>query len=350
MTSGSATQDVLESRPAALSVAEAEALAWDAYRLRGRARPLTSERDQNFHLLVGNGAQYVLKIANPAEDPAVAEMQTLALRHVADADPGLPTPRVVPTAAGELSTELAGADGPQVVRLLTFLPGVLLHQATASAAQRRSLGAAHARLGLALRGFSHPAQDHVLLWDLKQAPGLRKLLPHVADPGRRAQCEQALDAFDANVAPILPRLRAQVVHNDLNPHNVVVDPADTDRVSGVLDFGDMVRTPLICDVAIAGSYQLGGAGLDGLCDYLGAYHRTSPLEGEELDRLFDLAAMRMAMSVLISEWRAGRYPENAEYILRNHPAAARGLAYLADLGRAAFDREVRRACAVEASR
>lgn len=334
------TQDVLQSRPAALTEAQAGALARDLFGVVGQASALTSERDQNFRLRADDGAQYVLKIANPAEDAGVAEMQTLALIHVAERDAGVPTPRVVRTRAGGLSAVHAG----QTVRLLTFLDGVLLHQAPATPAQRRALGAAHARLTLALQGFSHPAEDHVLLWDLKQAADLRRLLPHVPDAGRRAQAQAALDAFDANVAPALSALRWQVVHNDLNPHNVVVDPDDTDRISGILDFGDMVRTPLVCDVAVAGAYQLGGAGLDGFCDYLGAYHAALPLDAVERRLLHDLVVMRMAMSVLISEWRAALYPENAAYILRNHPAAARGLAQMAEIGREAFDRAIHRTC------
>lgn len=39
--------------------------------------------------------------------------------------------------------------------------------------------------------------------------------------------------------------------NDFNMDNVLVDPALPSRISGVLDFGDMVHTPLICDMAIA---------------------------------------------------------------------------------------------------
>lgn len=343
------TASALESPPASLSTAAAEALALDVYGLAAQARPLVSERDQNFHLRARDGAEYVLKITNAAEDPAVAEMQTLALRHVAAADPGAVVQRVVPTASGALSAVLPGPTGDQIVRLMTFLPGVMLHRAASTPAQRRSLGAAHARLTLALQGFSHPAQDHVLLWDLKQAPSLRRLLPFVGDAGRRALAEAALDRFEARVAPILPGLPAQVVHNDLNPHNVVVDPDDTDRVCGILDFGDMVATPRVCDTAIAASYQL-AHGLEALCDYVAAYHAALPLAPAELETLYDLVAMRMATSVLISEWRAGRYPENAEYILRNHPAAVTGLERLAHAGRAAFDAAVRAACATELRR
>ncbi len=41
--------------------------------------------------------------------------------------------------------------------------------------------------------------------------------------------------------PQLAGLRHQVIHNDLNLHNVLVDPKDGARVAGVIDFGDMVR-------------------------------------------------------------------------------------------------------------
>ena len=47
----------------------------------------------------------------------------------------------------------------------------------------------------------------------------------------------------------MPRLRAQVVHNDLAPTNVLVD--DRLAVTGIIDFGDLTRTALICDLAIA---------------------------------------------------------------------------------------------------
>jgi hydroxylysine kinase len=35
----------------------------------------------------------------------------------------------------------------------------------------------------------------------------------------------------------------------------------------------------------------------------------------------DLVAMRAAMTIIISAWRARKTPENAPYLLRNAPAA-----------------------------
>ena len=51
-------------------------------------------------------------------------------------------------------------------------------------------------------------------------------------------------------------MRAQVVHNDLAPTNVLVD--DTLAVTGITDFGDMTHTALVCDLAVAAADVLSG--------------------------------------------------------------------------------------------
>ena len=67
-----------------------------------------------------------------------------------------------------------------------------------------------------------PGRDPSPTWDIKRLPQLRPWLPAVA-ADRRPAIEAVLDRFDEQVAPVLPRLRAQVVHNDLAPTNVLVD-------------------------------------------------------------------------------------------------------------------------------
>ena len=71
------------------------------------------------------------------------------------------------------------------------------------------------------------------------------------------------------------------------------------------------------------------------------------LEAKELDLLFDLIAMRMAMTILITEWRARRYPENRSYILKNHPAATLGLARLGEISRDYALAQFRKVCGLE---
>lgn len=295
----------------------AAAAALRHFGLSGTLSPLTSERDVNYRLETATGT-FVLKLANPAERADVTDFQTKALVHLEPA--GLPVPRVIRSLTG--ATEVGIPKG--VLRLLTYLDGDLMAHATPSAGLRRSMGTMAARLTRGLQGFVHPAADHVLQWDIKQAAGLVPLLPDL-DPDLRDLAETVLIRFAEKVAPALPDLRWQVGHNDLNPHNILVSP-DHSHVTGILDFGDMVRTPLVCDLAVAASYQVDPAQpVPSLIDFVSAYHATLPLSEPEAALIIDLIKTRWLTTLCITTHRAARHPENAAYILRNAPLARDGL-------------------------
>jgi Ser/Thr protein kinase RdoA (MazF antagonist) len=121
-------------------------------------------------------------------------------------------------------------------------------------------------------------------------------------------------------------LRRQVIYNDLNFHNVLVDPQDPDRIAGIIDFGDIIAAPLINDLAVAASYQLGGeAGRAQAAEFIAAYHRALPLRDEEIRLLPLLIEARLAMTLLITGYRARLHPQNAAYILRNNASARAAL-------------------------
>ncbi len=109
------TETVLEAQAPAFSAREAEAIAQRDFDIQASAHPLDSERDQNFRLRAKNGSEWVLKIANPAENPALLDMQTQALLHIAQVDPSLPIPRVKVTPNGALFHEIDGADGRRFI-------------------------------------------------------------------------------------------------------------------------------------------------------------------------------------------------------------------------------------------
>ena len=313
----------LTTAPPTLPEAEAAALARSHFGLTGTLTQLTSERDLNYRLTTPTGA-YVLKLANPAEPAAVTRFQTLALIHLEATT--LPVPRVIRTLSGQ--TEVDTPHG--ILRLLTWLDGHPQHLTQRSPTQCAAMGAIAASLTLGLGGFSHPAAAHVLQWDIKHAATLRPLLPFIAE-AHRPLATETLDRFDRDLAPHLPALRAQVVHNDLNPHNVLTDPHNPDQITGILDFGDMVQTALICDAAVTAAYQIDPATpRASLQTFATAYHATLPLTPLEARLLPDLTATRLLTTLAVASARAARYPDNAAYILRNVPAAAAALTALAN--------------------
>lgn len=305
-------------------------LARSLFGVTGRLDRLTSERDLNFRLTTPQGERFVLKIGNAAEPVAVTNFQTMALLHIAARDPSLPVPRVIRAGDGRAEVPLPGGE---VVRLLGWVDGHPMHGFTSNTVLRQSLGATAAQLTRALQGFDHEAADHELLWDIRNAAGLGQYLPSVTDARLHDLAALWLERFGADIAPALADLPWQVVHADLNPFNVLTDPQGR-YVTGILDFGDMVRTPRICDLAVAASYHADPAHpLETLAEVLAAWHRVLPLTPHEARLIPDLIAMRMVLTVVIASWRAGLYPENAAYILRNVAASGAGLAALTATGR-----------------
>lgn len=339
--------DTLAVPAPAIDPATARHLLQQHYGMTGVVQRLTGERDQNFLVKSLQGRDYLLKISHPAEDLATTDFQTQALLHIVRTDPTLPIPHVINTCSGEAWKFLAwDGQAPRAVRLLSYLQGDLLTKVPHSVALRQHLAAMLARLTIALRGFFHPAAGHDLHWDLKHAGELRGLLTHVPDKKRRRLAELFLDSFDKHAGPQLGRLRAQVVHNDLNDYNVLVDPTNHDRVAGILDFGDMVHTALVNDLAIAASYRLtdGRDPLGAVSEFVAAYHAVLPLEPMEIDLLFDLMTTRLVTVVAISGWRAQRHSENRDYILRNNALSWARLERCAAVSRAQAQQTLRRAC------
>ncbi|WP_324752814.1 phosphotransferase [Roseovarius sp. Pro17] len=342
--------DLLAHDAPAITPAMGADLARDIYGVTGDIRPLSAEKDANFHIRLGNGEEALLKVTNAVEDRGVTHMQTAALMHLAATDPTLPVQRVCQTLTGTSSAIVTGPNGDaHVVRLMSYLDGTILSNATPGPRLYAALGGLLARLTLGLRGFFHPSAGHVLQWDIKQAHRLRPMLDAIEDDDLRRRLTATIDRFDADIAPRLPHLRAQVVHNDFNPHNLLVDGAQATRATGIIDFGDMVHTPVACDLAVACSYQIseGDTPLERIVQLIQGYSAALPLEDQELELLPDLMRLRHATTLTIGAWRARRYPENAAYILRNTAASLRGMDALDRIGTDAAIETLHRATQTE---
>ncbi|BES85075.1 homoserine kinase [Pectobacterium araliae] len=302
-----------------VSCQQALAIAQQEYGLFGQMTLLQGERDMNFCLTVTPDERYMLKVINTAEPADVSDFQTALLLHLARQAPELPVPRIRLTKNGRAET-VVEIDGVVLrVRLVSYLVGMPQHLASSSTALMSQLGSTLAQLDNALHHFIHPAANRSLLWDISRAGQVRPYLDFVSAPQQYQHLQRIFDRYDSHVAPELTTLRHQIIHNDLNPHNVLVDGTSPTRVTGIIDFGDAVFAPLICEVATALAYQIGEGQdlLEHVLPFVAAYHHHMPLTPEEIALLPDLIATRMALTLTIAQWRASRYPDNREYLLRN---------------------------------
>ena len=338
--------DPLETTPPAFDDEAVRRILRDRFGVEATSlTPLAGERDQNFRADTADGRRLLFKISNPADGLSTVEMQAAALRHIERVDPGLPVMRPLPDVVGEPWVEVRGPDGRNYpVRLFTFLPGRVTANTALTTEAIRSFGQTAARLGRALRGFFHPAADYEILWDLTHAAKLRLLLKHLSDAARRAQVERVLDRFGARVEPVLPTLRAQVIHGDMSLDNVLLD--DGLRVSGIVDFGDMTHAPLVCDLAVSVADVLHGRddAIDAAEVLIGGYVSVTPLEDEEAGLLADLVAARLATEVTVAAWHGGLFPGNAAYAASGEPGARAFLGAIEAMGFDAVTRRFRDAC------
>jgi hydroxylysine kinase len=296
------------------------ALVRQHYGLEARVTRLTGERDENFRLTADDGAEYVLKIANPAESPAETDLQTAALLHIEKTDPELPCPRVLRDRTGGTHVRFGDDCGAQrTARVLTFLPGRLLGASIRSQRQRAACGRMGARMTLALRGFEHPAENRSIVWDVRHTRHMRWLLEELPGFPYQSAARELLERLVPRIESQLPHLRHQMVHNDLNPLNILVDSTDEERVTGVIDFGDMTHTALIADVAVCAAELIAPECSDpkeaheSILDVTSAYHECVPLLQNELALLGALVAARLLMTLVIHEWHVQRNPTSGHF-------------------------------------
>lgn len=341
---------VIACNPPCFSPAEAHELAQAYYGLNAAPTLLVSERDQNFLLKGADCGRWVLKIANADEDPVVTDFQIKALQHIALHGRGFAAPVLRPALDGADSIVVERDGARHTVRLVSYLQGKPLENRRLSAPLARAVGRTLALLGQALQHFSHPGPAQTLLWDMKHALALRELLGSVNDQSMRAQLAACLDDFERNALPAFPTLRSQVIHNDLNPGNILVNAERPDEVAGVIDFGDMQFSPLIVDVAVAAAYWRNNAGdpLALIAELVAGYHAVTPLSATETGLLYDLVSTRLATTVAILAWRTGQGREGDDYLNAATVAESSAgpfLTRLRELPRDDVSRRLRQVCA-----
>jgi len=307
-----------------LAEVEAAALLREHYGLCGTLKRLATEKDDTFHVQ-SSGGDFVFKIGNPAEPWAEIDFQVKLLQHAIAHDPGLPIPQVIASKNDETLLPFTDSFGQKrIARLMSWLPGTPLDSTHSTVEGRVQIGRLLARLRHATAGFSHPADSRVLAWDVKNLPRLAPLLAVIDDRRQHQQLSSALERFNTLHGRVLA-LRRQVLHNDFSQSNIVVNHQRSEFVTGLIDFGDAVRTAIAIDVSTALLNQLprdaASHPLDDLFgqgkDVLRGYLQIAELSAEELELIPHLTMARVVTRALLSIARAKQFPENRLYILRN---------------------------------
>ncbi|WP_439591304.1 phosphotransferase [Microbacterium sp.] len=257
---------------------------------------LESEVDETYRAAFVDGSAAILKIAVAGTAHETLDFESAVVDAALATDPTLPLARTIATREGATRIEAGG----RWARLVECLPGTDAAASIVDLVLVREIGRVAGLLTRALEGFRHPADERIVAWDVRRAPGLRSRIDSLPGAGVRDDVTGALDELE-EALPTIERLPAQVVHNDINGGNVLVDRG---RVTGIVDFGDAGFMPRVCDVGIAMSYTLGYTREPDVwaapTRLLAGYRETVELSPDELAVLPVIVRARAAQRVLMS--------------------------------------------------
>lgn len=302
--------DLFGFDPPALDTVTAAAIVARHWRIGGAPERIRGERSANTVLTTSDGMRYVLQVFGGGERPDVIDLQIAALEHLAARDPSLPVPRVVPTPDGVARVTVDVRGEPHDARLLTYLAGETFDdEAPLSRNAYRAIGALLGRICAGLADFDHPAADHFMPWDIGNGlivdPSLREHIDADA-AAALAACDERLEA----VASLVPTLPHQTVHNDGHAGNLLRSGPSSEIVTGLIDFGDLVRTAVAADVAVIGESFAPSADRpdEVLAAIASGYHGQRPLDPVEIGALPELVLARAALNVLLVEHQLRSVP------------------------------------------
>jgi 4-aminobutyrate aminotransferase-like enzyme/Ser/Thr protein kinase RdoA (MazF antagonist) len=292
-----------------------------AYGFRGSLHRLAGE-SENYLIKLPDGKQFVLKLVFEGSSRERILLEHAAVEAVFESDVGVALPRLVPDRSGNIVTALEiGESSPELARLLQFVPGDAWgDKAPASAELLIALGKLIARLAEALSPLDLPAARQTHNWDLASADSHWSNIVLIADRDRRRLLARQFERWAA-AAQDLSSVSHGLIHGDLNDENLLITDG---QLAGILDFGDTLHNPLICDLAISLAYVLldepepwrAGA------QVVSGYHAVRPLSTTELELLYPLICARLGMTLVTAAKRRQINPERAAWFVHEERAWA----------------------------
>ena len=324
------TDNYVKPVPPDYGIEDVKRLAGELYGFRDiTVKPLASYIDLNFHIQDEQGREFVFKIANSLEKREILEAQLQVMKRIKENHSSITCQEIFPTLGGEeiaVVTHPAGAS--HLVHLLSFLPGTFMGDLVSlPGGLLENLGRVLGEVDNLLRDYYHPALHRYLRWDLQNLTDLEAHAVHIKSPAERRLVQYFLQQYKTFVVPLFPKLRRSVIYNDGNDYNVLTQPGKGGEgpvVTGLIDFGDIMHTYTIFELAVAIAYALHGQAepLAAACRVTAGYHNVHPLENVEIEVLFPLICGRLCATLLVSAYQLSLDPGNEYLRISVEPARA----------------------------
>ncbi len=283
---------------------EAVELMRTAYGVDVELKSLGSQQDQNFLVRPGDGGKPigVLKISNPVFSETEIDMQDAAAAAVARAEPGLRVPEIVEGPRGPMTGWWDTTQGRLHARVISFVEGsTLTGSGYLSPAVIERLGELSAAVSVALADQHHPASGRTLQWDLRHAERvITEISATEPDSEVLETTGAATVAALAELRPVANRLPRQLGHFDVTDDNVLRPNGFGTLPDAVIDFGDVIESWAVGELAVTVSSVLHHDGADyaSALPAIAAFDRRRPLSDDEITALWPLVVLRGVVLVL----------------------------------------------------
>jgi len=299
----------------------------DGYGVAGVVSRLDGEFDINLAVHRDGRLQAVFKVMRPGCDTGLVEMQVAALDHLAATAPQLQVPRVIRRHDSGASAVIEDASGqPRLTWMISAIDGVTLgsmrpHSLDLIEGIGRHLGA----VTNGLAAFSHPALDREFAWHPLCPHWAIEQVSEIEDEDNRSIINTYFEIFNNQIESNLLGLPRQAIHCDGNDYNLMVRPSlDGPSFAGLIDFGDMVSAPAVCDVATAAAYMVldKPRPLQALTAFVRGYASSHPLSVCEIEMIFPLMMVRLGVSLVNSSFAARERPDDPYVSISRAPTLA----------------------------
>lgn len=261
---------------------------------------IEGETDASIRMATESGEAFLIKARPDVIDSPELLWQEMVHVRLAGHDFPFEVPHLVPALSGALRVSINIAGVTHIVRVLSYLEGELMSSLDVVPGPEflTDLGAVSAELTAALGDLVPPPGLPEHFWVLTRSlHALRESLKRLPESAETRTVREIM-SYAAAAFATLDALPLATVHQDLNTHNVLVDPANPVRVQGVIDFNDTVRTARVADIAIAAGYAMlvSNQRLDAFVTVVRGYLAQASLTGGERDVLFPLGLIRLCVN------------------------------------------------------
>ena len=275
------------------------------WEISGNYKKLNSEFDLNIEVSDHKKNKFIIKIMRNSCEKVFIEGQIDFLKFIDKSDTFFPVSKIYKSIKGNDYEILKDEKGNErYVWIVRKIEGELFSDFKPKTNELMlDLGKKVGKLDLFSKRFTKNLKIEDNKWNLTKSFWIKNHLSKIKETKIKNIIIEILNDFN-NIDGVLKKLKSYWIHNDLNDQNLLVrhNLGNLPEISGILDFGDLSFCPRICNIAICSSYLmiLPDVGLDKQLHFLKGYHHINPISESELDILYTLVMVRIAVSYVNS--------------------------------------------------